>query len=95
MLYKGQHPPDHMLKLSLLVCARLYSSDGYVQTPDGKSPIDINNLLLRGSILRKTPWAIGMALNVGSDSKIVQNMTQAPRKVGSTRWTRWSVAMDS
>lgn len=49
-----------------------------------KEPLDINNLLLRGSVLRKTPWVIGMAINVGNDSKIVQNMTKAPRKVRST-----------
>lgn len=47
-----------------------------------KEPVDINNLLLRGSVLRKTEWVIGLAINVGSDSKIVQNMTKAPRKVG-------------
>lgn len=57
--------------------------DGFVETPGGnKQPLDINNLLLRGSVLRKTEWVIGLALNVGSDSKIVQNMTKAPRKVG-------------
>lgn len=67
--------------LSTSSAARLYSFDGYIQTQQGKSPVDINNLLLRGSVLRKTPWVIGVALNVGSDSKIVQNMTQAPRKV--------------
>lgn len=49
-----------------------------------KEPLDINNLLLRGSVLRKTPWVIGMAINVGNDSKIVQNMTKAPRKVCTT-----------
>lgn len=48
-----------------------------------KEPLDINNLLLRGSVLRKTEWVIGLAINVGGDSKIVQNMTKAPRKVGS------------
>lgn len=46
-----------------------------------KEALDINNLLLRGSVLKKTDWAIGLAVNVGDDSKIVQNMTKAPRKV--------------
>lgn len=54
---------------------------GHAGGPPVKSPVDINNLLLRGSVLRTTPWAIGMAVNVGRDSKIVQNMTKAPRKV--------------
>jgi len=47
----------------------------------GKDPLDINNLMLRGSVLRKTDWVVGLAINVGADSKIVQNMTKAPRKV--------------
>jgi len=46
-----------------------------------KEPLDINNLMLRGSVLRKTDWVVGLAINVGADSKIVQNMTKAPRKV--------------
>jgi magnesium-transporting ATPase (P-type) len=48
-----------------------------------KQPLDANNLLLRGSTLCKTAWAIGVAVNVGRDAKIVQNMTKAPRKVGT------------
>eukprot|EP00879_Flechtneria_rotunda_P011537 GHRR01012051.1.p2 GENE.GHRR01012051.1~~GHRR01012051.1.p2 ORF type:complete len:102 (+),score=16.18 GHRR01012051.1:549-854(+) len=63
---------------------RLYVFDGFAGEihSSNKQPLDINNLLLRGSVLRKTDWVIGLALNVGNDSKIVQNMTKAPRKVG-------------
>lgn len=60
---------------------KLYVFDGFVERGGTKEPIDANNLLLRGSTLRKTPWAIGVAVNVGRDAKIVQNMTKAPRKV--------------
>uniref|UniRef100_A0A383WKY7 Phospholipid-transporting ATPase n=1 Tax=Tetradesmus obliquus TaxID=3088 RepID=A0A383WKY7_TETOB len=61
---------------------KLYVFDGYAESAKvGKQPLDINNLLLRGSVLRKTEWVIGVALNVGKDSKIVRNMTKAPRKV--------------
>eukprot|EP00775_Hariotina_reticulata_P007204 gene7204-7418_t len=64
---------------------RLYSFEGFVEVhgPRGtvKEPLDINNLMLRGSVLRKTDWIVGLAINVGADSKIVQNMTKAPRKV--------------
>jgi magnesium-transporting ATPase (P-type) len=64
---------------------RLYVFDGYAESAKlGKQPLDINNLLLRGSMLRKTEWVIGLALNVGKDSKIVKNMTKAPRKVSVT-----------
>lgn len=56
--------------------------DGYVLKPDGtKSPLSADNLLLRGCTLRKTSWVIGVTVNVGRDSKIMQNMTKAPRKV--------------
>lgn len=63
--------------------------DGFVDISGTKQPLDANNLLLRGSTLRKTPWAIGLAVNVGREAKIVQNMTKAPRKVrpgGAGRW---------
>lgn len=55
-----------------------------------KEPLVADNLLLRGSTLRKTAWAVGVAVNVGRDAKIVQNMTRAPRKVrrGATRGPR-------
>jgi magnesium-transporting ATPase (P-type) len=60
--------------------------DGYAESSKrGKQPLDINNLMLRGSVLRKTEWVIGVALNVGIDSKIVKNMTKAPRKVSTAR----------
>lgn len=52
-----------------------------MDTGGKKVPLDANNLLLRGSTLSKTPWAVGVAVNVGRDAKIVQNMTKAPRKV--------------
>lgn len=73
-------PPTH---------PRLYVFDGFVDISGTKQPLDANNLLLRGSTLRKTPWAIGLAVNVGREAKIVQNMTKAPRKVrpgGAGRW---------
>jgi hypothetical protein len=60
---------------------RLYVFDGFMDIDGAKEPLDANNLLLRGSTLCKTGWAIGLAVNVGRDAKIVQNMTKAPRKV--------------
>eukprot|EP00877_Chromochloris_zofingiensis_P013907 jgi/Chrzof1/8770/Cz03g23250.t1 len=63
-----------------LLC-RLYVFDGFVYQDGSKFPLDEKNLLLRGCTLRKTEWAIGVAVNVGWDSKIVQNMTKAPRKI--------------
>jgi magnesium-transporting ATPase (P-type) len=59
-----------------------------------RDPLDASNLLLRGSTLRKTDWALGLAVNVGRDTKIVQNMTRAPRKVTALeRAMNWLVAI--
>lgn len=53
-----------------------------MQLPDGsKESLTTDQLLLRGCTLRKTPWVVGVAVSVGYDTKIVQNMTKAPRKV--------------
>lgn len=75
------------LHMALLLPAAAVHHQRVTQVDDfaesHKEPLDINNLLLRGSVLRKTPWVIGVAINVGNDSKIVQNMTKAPRKVSS------------
>jgi hypothetical protein len=60
---------------------RLYTFDGYAQCAGApRQPLDASQLLLRGCVLRKTPWVVGVAVNVGRDCKIVQNMTKAPRK---------------
>jgi magnesium-transporting ATPase (P-type) len=41
-------------------------------TPAGKEamPIDIENVLLRGSVLRNTKWAIGVVVYTGDDTKL-------------------------
>ena len=72
-----------VLNATCSLLLRLYVFDGYVMKSSDKSkePLDANNLLLRGSTLRKTPWAIGIAVNVGNEAKIMQNMTKVPRKV--------------
>ena len=44
--------------------------------------VGVDNLLLRGSALRKTDYVIGLAVYTGADAKIMMNRTPAPRKVG-------------
>ena len=45
-----------------------------------KSSVDIQQVLLRGSVLRNTRWVIGIVLFTGFDTKIVLNSGGAPSK---------------
>ncbi|TCD68462.1 hypothetical protein EIP91_010748 [Steccherinum ochraceum] len=47
---------------------------------DDKYPIDIQNMLLRGTVLRNTGWVIGVVLFTGQDTKIVMNSGNTPSK---------------
>ena len=49
------------------------------------SPISLgpSNLLLRGSRLRNTEWAIGVVVYTGSETKIQMNSSKAVRKISS------------
>jgi len=44
------------------------------------APITIQNLLLRGSILRNCAWVIGMVVFTGRDTKVMLNSGQTPSK---------------
>lgn len=48
------------------------------------APLDANNLLLRGSILRNTEYVYGLAVYTGSESKVSLNMRHPPSKMGNT-----------
>ncbi|ORX76103.1 phospholipid-translocating P-type ATPase [Anaeromyces robustus] len=50
--------------------------------PEGEHsiPLNINNILLRGSILRNTDWVIGVVLYTGSDTKVILGSGQTPSK---------------
>ena len=53
------------------------------QTPeDSRRVVGVSaeNVLLRGSTLRNTKWALGVVVFTGGDSKLMQNATRAPRK---------------
>jgi phospholipid-translocating ATPase len=43
-------------------------------------PIDLQTVLLRGSVIRNTDWVIGVVLFTGLDTKIVMNSSGAPSK---------------
>ncbi|KAG9001427.1 hypothetical protein FRB94_004792 [Tulasnella sp. JGI-2019a] len=45
-----------------------------------KQPVDIVNVLLRGTVMRNTRWAVGIVLATGEDTKIVLNSGRTPSK---------------
>lgn len=55
----------------------LYNFEGYLQVGQGRNqpryPLSINQILLRGTILRNTPYIYGLIVFSGEDTKIRQN----------------------
>ncbi|TFK54630.1 phospholipid-translocating ATPase [Heliocybe sulcata] len=58
----------------------MYKFNAAVVTKEGKYPVDLQNVLLRGTVLRNTEWVIGVVLFTGTDTKIVLNSGNAPSK---------------
>ena len=55
------------------------SGDG--EAYDKVIPIDNENVLLRGAMLRNTKWAVGVVVYTGKDTKLQRNSRQAPSKM--------------
>ena len=60
---------------------RLYVFEGTL-TVDGqnKVPIDVNATVLRGSVLRNTPYCVGLVLYAGEETKLAKNSVPARAK---------------
>lgn len=59
----------------------LYKLEATVVQPNReKSSVDLSMMLLRGTVLRNTDWAIGVVLFTGEDTKIVMNTGNTPSK---------------
>ncbi|KAL3785561.1 hypothetical protein ACHAW5_011309 [Stephanodiscus triporus] len=43
-------------------------------------PLNVENILLRGAVLRNTEWVIGLACFTGADTKLVMNSVATPSK---------------
>lgn len=57
----------------------LYKLNGAVVLPgEEKSSVDINMILLRGSVVRNTSWFIRLVLYTGKDSRIVPHSGATP-----------------
>ena len=54
-------------------------------TPPSHRPVPIqpDNVLLRGALLRNTQWVQGLVVYTGPDSKLQQNATRTPLKRSS------------
>jgi magnesium-transporting ATPase (P-type) len=48
--------------------------------PSVEIPLNAENILLRGAVLRNTEWAIGIACYTGKDTKLVMNSFETPSK---------------
>ncbi|KAG8955493.1 hypothetical protein FRC03_011207 [Tulasnella sp. 419] len=62
--------------------ANMYQMHGAVsiKETDMKHPIDLQTVLLRGTVVRNTRWCIGVVLYTGLDTKIVMNSGLTPSK---------------
>lgn len=58
----------------------MYKLDATVSRGSDRSPVDLQMVLLRGTVLRNTDWVIGVVLFTGEDTKIVQNSGGTPSK---------------
>jgi phospholipid-translocating ATPase len=59
----------------------MYGLNAAVILENGKkSPIDLQTVLLRGTVLRNTRWVTGIVLFTGDDTKIVLNSGGTPSK---------------
>ena len=55
-------------------------------------PLNADNMLLRGAVLRNTEWAIGLACFTGTDTKLVQNSFDTPSKFSQLdKLMNWTV----
>ncbi|KAJ3018596.1 hypothetical protein HKX48_002791 [Thoreauomyces humboldtii] len=60
-----------------------------------KVPINVQNILLRGSTLRNSEWVIGIVLFTGLDSKVVLNSGKTPSKRSLIeKLMNWQVVMN-
>jgi phospholipid-translocating ATPase len=58
----------------------MYRFNATVTRNGGKSPVDVQTVLLRGTVLRNTGWVVGVVLFTGVDTKIVLNSGGTPSK---------------
>jgi magnesium-transporting ATPase (P-type) len=65
----------------------IYTFTGSLEMDKGPLPLDAKNLLLRGSVLRNTPWVHGVVVYTGPESKIMMNSRATPSKLSKIEHT--------
>lgn len=73
---KGNVEMEHPNKL-------IDSFTGVLSIESSKEPIQLQNILLRGCVVRNTEWIIGLVLNTGHDTKIMMSSVATKAKVSS------------
>jgi phospholipid-translocating ATPase len=58
----------------------MYKLNAAVVEGQEKSPVELQMMLLRGTVLRNTRWVVGVVLFTGEDTKIVLNSGGTPSK---------------
>ncbi|KAJ3576886.1 hypothetical protein NP233_g123 [Leucocoprinus birnbaumii] len=58
----------------------MYKLNAAVRVDKEIFPVDMQTMLLRGTVLRNTGWAIGVVLYTGEDTRIVMNSGGTPSK---------------
>jgi len=58
----------------------MYKLNGTIVTSQSKSPVDLQTVLLRGTVLKNTKWVIGVVMFTGNDTKIILNAGGTPSK---------------
>eukprot|EP00736_Rhodelphis_marinus_P013787 Rmarinus@m.20920 len=59
---------------------KLYKFDGTLTDGGSVTPLTLNNVMLRGCVLKNTKWMVGLAVYTGHDTKLMKNATEAPSK---------------
>eukprot|EP01012_Entosiphon_sulcatum_P010867 TRINITY_DN1648_c0_g1_i2.p1 TRINITY_DN1648_c0_g1~~TRINITY_DN1648_c0_g1_i2.p1 ORF type:complete len:1123 (+),score=201.78 TRINITY_DN1648_c0_g1_i2:334-3369(+) len=80
-------PPALANTLITIMCdapnESLVKWEGVLEAEGKQSPLGIDNLLFRGCVLRNTPWAVGMVVYAGVDTKMFRNLKKkAPKFSG-------------
>ncbi|KAF9104570.1 hypothetical protein BGX27_010043 [Mortierella sp. AM989] len=71
----------HQLQRSQSTSAGAQVSDSSKEQYKEKTiPVDINNVLLRGHVIRNTHWVIAVIVATGTDTKIMLNSGETPSK---------------